>query len=221
MTSEEVIEKIKKLLSLANSPVPAEAQAALVKAHQLMAQYNVEVLENDIDQKASVEMENLETLGTKTVSAFQWHMAKELSHHYGVRALKVVGSSGSNISFVGYRVNNQACMESFRFAWKAYQFNCAQFLKKLGHTVATSDKRKARWDYFLGFVSGLTNELSLTEHATALVIVEPKEVKEKLDSMNCETFTTPKRSVGFVDVARVGYTDGAYSYRNKNKAIES
>lgn len=45
MTQEQetVLEKVKKLLALATSPVPAEAALAMAKAHELMLRYNVNI----------------------------------------------------------------------------------------------------------------------------------------------------------------------------------
>ena len=50
MTTEKIIEKIKKLLALANNnPSEDEAMAAALKAQEMMAKYNVVL--DDLDDK--------------------------------------------------------------------------------------------------------------------------------------------------------------------------
>jgi hypothetical protein len=40
MNHEAIVDRIQKLLALATSPVPAEAQAAAAKAHELLTKHN-------------------------------------------------------------------------------------------------------------------------------------------------------------------------------------
>ena len=84
-----------------------------------------------------------------------------------------------------------------------------------------SYKTQSRWDYFHGFVAGLTNELVRSENENALVIVKSEELKDHVDKMKMKTTTLYSRNPESYSNVRRGYEDGSFSYRNKNKALSN
>lgn len=221
MTEEEVLNKVKKLLNLGNSSDSAESRNALVRAHELMAKYNVQLEQIKLD--SDIVEHECESLGTKSVSMFQWDLAREISQRYGCRLLRVEYGRKQRLSLVGIKVNTIACFESIKFAWNAYQSCYKAYIKKVPYETLESDsKRQLRKDYFLGFLYGLVNEMRKAECNRALVITEPKEVQEFMDKNfgKIKHIRPAKQSLKSMDTVSDGYTDGAYAYRNKNSAVE-
>lgn len=221
MTKEQVIAKVEKLLALSKSNVPAEAASALAKARELMAQYNVSVVENIGED--SIKRLEFESFGTKRVSGFQWELIKAIAPHYGCHSMETIyGSGRSHITLAGYDFNTKACLEVFKFVWNAWQecFNSYAKTYQSPFAKSRSEKIKDRWSYFMGFVAGVTKELKRSEQVTALVIHEPARMKEYLEEIGCEeTKSTSEHSLSNIVAGVAGYQDGSFAMRNRNQVL--
>lgn len=82
-------EKIRKLLALSESPVEAEATAALLKARELMAKYKIE--------QADVQCKETDKLVSITVIDVSYHSQKDVWVH---TALGVIEDYFPVVAFV-------------------------------------------------------------------------------------------------------------------------
>lgn len=174
MEKQKVIEKVKKILALAeNNPNENEAIAAALKAQKLMAQFHInekelgsEVTENNIDRIIS-------SVGGKT-QRWKVQLAQVLAKNFRCRIYLI----GSQVVFYGYEEDIKICSEVF------------QSMYKIGVKLSDKLKRETRKEtgtakgirntFCYGFVMGIKSELE--KQCTALMIVVPKEVNESFEN---------------------------------------
>lgn len=211
----DIIDKIQHLLSKTTEAgaTPQEAASAIALAHKLMAKHNISVSQLSTT-KSSVE-EHSPSLKTKSVSKYHWTLGKALAPHFGCRVfIRGIRSKGQSLCFVGDSKNVQALLSCFNFAFNSYQY----YYDKYSKTHEASPQ--LRWDYFNGFVDGVTNELIKSESESALVICESQEVADYFNKLSMKV-NKVKWSAAQDSSARLqGYTDGSYSTRSKSSLQE-
>lgn len=110
MTKEELIDKIKKLLALADSSNPNEAAVALSRAQKLMERYNIEAvdlkIENDISESV---IEPIKGLNHKHYVSV---LVSIIRKAFGVEA--IVRTRNSKIDAVTF-IGNDSILESCKY----------------------------------------------------------------------------------------------------------
>lgn len=171
--STRIIEKIKKVLELSkNNPSENEAQAAALKAQELMAQYHISLAEVEDIQ----DIENIveETVMVGNGKKWKYRLANVVARNFRCRTFYY----GTKIVvFYGYETDAKIAAETFK-----YLFNT-------GHTKARKERAHYRkqglWtegvynNFCTGFINGVGSVLD--KQCTALMIVVPKEVNDKCD----------------------------------------
>ena len=184
-------EKITKLLALAASDNPHEAKAALLKAQELMLKYNCstvtgsndkEVLTYDvnIDRKRLYELRRIAGIITSNFRTRMW---------YSIDA----------IHFLGFKEDLMATRYCFEFVldeidrcFDLYEEqNLLKYKKAWGDTY-DRDSFKNMW--VNGFTDGLKEafEERANDPHYAVMLVTPKEVIEKLASLNLHSYHSLK-----------------------------
>lgn len=172
---KEIIEKIKKVLALAeNNPNENEAVAAALKAQKLMAKFHIEEQElgEEITEK---NIDNLECIVNGKSQKWKIQLASVLAKNFRCRLYLTNG----NVTFYGYVEDIKICSEVF------------YSLYNIGVKLSDKAKREARKEcgtatgvrntFCLGFVRGIQSELE--KQCTALMIVVPKEVNNSFEDM--------------------------------------
>lgn len=208
---KQVIEKIKKILALAeNNPNENEAVAAAMKAQALMAKFHIEekelgeeVTENNID--------SLECVVNGKSQKWRIQLASVLAKNFRCKLFLTNG----NVTFYGYDEDVKICSEVF------------YSLYKIGVKLSDKKKREMRKEYgtatgvrntfCLGFVKGIQSELE--KQCTALMIVVPKEVndgfKEMVDNGNWKTKNSGLRISSDSRIYNEGFMSGKKAVRSK------
>lgn len=168
MSEEKIIDRIKKLLSLAgNNPNSAEAGAAALKAQELMAKHgvSVETCEDDIPEKIDIV-----TVQTDSGAKWKRSLATVIAQNF---RCKTFTYGKKTIAFYGKETDAKAAMEVFNF------------LLHTGHKLAMkarADLKKqtglgdgAYNSFALGFLHGVKEKLD--EQCKALMIVIAPEVE--------------------------------------------
>ena len=169
---KSVIERIKKLLSLAgNNPNENEAMAAALKAQALMAQYNIEIdqLEDREVRKEIVE-EYCHMESRQRNMKWRYNHASIIAKNFKCKTF----FHGRDTVFYGYKDDAAIAKEVFTF------------LFEVGNKLALEYYNRARRDgretayimntYLTGYVEGLNDVLG--RQCVALMIVTPKEVED-------------------------------------------
>lgn len=204
MDNERIIEKIKGLLALGDKSrncEDAEAQAAMLKAQELMAKYNISV-EMTEEEKISYTHE---VCDSKWNMGFRKPLARVIANNF--RCTHYLRGSGGAIVFFGHANDARIAKEVFEFAYA--------FAMKEGNRCYNKCYQMGREtrgvfnSYVQGFIKGL--EQKLGEQSMALMIVTPQDVKDEFQelSKNWKTSAGGMRNTGFDREAySQGVTDG-------------
>lgn len=171
--NEAIVKKIQKLLALADKTrnnSEGEAQAALLKAQELMAQYGVEVsLEDGIKEEISYGLEKCVHKGDK---GFRCQLAVIIAKNFRCRTILL---NNKQVAFFGHSQDAKVAKSAFEYAY--------HFAKKKGdHEVGEArrncrDTKNVFNSYVLGFIQGLREKLD--SQCTALMLVVPEDVHQQ------------------------------------------
>ena len=219
--SENIVEKIRKLLALAGDAEDHEAHAALLKARALMAQHKLSG--QDLQEKKGPRELNHVKMPDQTYSGLKNTWKSPLSvvvaeHHCCASVSSCVkGSSVFFLGFVGLDDDPRLAEEIFRYAVdhiEAMANRERQFINREYTDQATRNEAMRVWaaSYPAGFTRGLRDQYEeqfqqqeSSEYALALVL--PKEVQryqKSLDTAKCKARDV-SRDIRYM---RQGYNDG-------------
>lgn len=203
--NEAIVKKIQKLLALADSKrndSEEEAQAALLKAQELMAQYGVEVSMADADEKVSYSLEYCAHKGDK---GFRCQLAVIIARNFRCKTILMYNKQ---VAFFGHSQDAKVAKSAFEYAY--------HFAKKKGdHEVGEARRRCEETknvfnSYVSGFISGIRNKLDA--QCQALVLVVPEDVNtafgEKFPSLRDHKGGLTMKNRIRSDVFNRGYEDG-------------
>lgn len=211
-------EKIVKLLSLAGSDNPNEANAALLAARRLMAQYKLN--EKDIKQKGSGKLREAEYKQI-TYSGIRntWvtNVGQVIAEHHCCAFINRsnIKSTIRHGVFIGLDDDPEIACTIFDYALD--HIKRWGVLRKMELLHSNSDKRAVNEEtkndvanYATGFAKGLKQqyaEQDIRESAeTALVLVRPVEVSEYVSSL--KTVHLRGKMTANHDIQAKGYNDG-------------
>lgn len=215
---EKVLEKVKKLLALSQSPSEAEASSALEKAHALLAEHNLSIA----DIKEDVEIE--EDVLIDGVRLPNW---KKLLAISVTRANYCDVILRSKIEFNGVSLENH---KKLNIVGKAHNSIVARaMVEYLFATIERLAKKvkgkSAKESYKLGVAHNLAKRLKAITDAekapnsglSGLVVYESGKVKDYLDGIGGKT-SKVKSSVSNSNAYRAGFADGANVSLNRQVA---
>ena len=186
MNKEQLVEKVKKLLALAgNNPNENEAQAAMLKAQKMIAEYNLEI--TDGEEKDAIVIKQAQHPGNK---GFRTQLAVILAENFRCKAFMTNGI----VTFIGYEADVNVCTEVFNYAYKVA---CAGARKiKREYQLAGYSITGVKNSYFFGFCAGIKEVLD--QQCRALMIVTPQEVVDALKSrINGGTYRGGMKSAAY------------------------
>lgn len=211
--SEKVINKIKKLLALADDNSSyKEAESAALKAQELMSKYNINLVELDSKEhsdKIGIYYENI-----NNQRCWKYKLAAVVADNFRCKTF-VIGAK--KFGFYGRDSDAEIAKEIF------------SFLFKKGHKLANkivSERKKEGYSvkgiynsYVLGYVTGINAKLE--EQSTKLALVISKEVEEEFKSYSMQKNMGTKKSSNLIknDVDYIAYknglVDGRYAMQSR------
>lgn len=203
----KILERIKKLMALADDrgDTEAEAMAAALAAQKLIAEYDVEDWEIHAKDAEPVVKERAEATPRK----WRWKLADVIGPAFRCRSYnssrwdKKTGRYRQHMVFVGYKTDARAA---------ALTFNT---LYRIGNRLANRYTRGCRYNtyysYVLGFVNGIASELE--KQTQALMIVVPPAVKDAYEEMRAD-FKTVDTSLAYNEQAGWAYQHGLQDGRD-------
>jgi len=181
-TADKILGRIKKLFSLAQSCNPYEAEAAMLKAHDLIAKYNITVCREDTKRNYSSVFAGKPALRQRRE---EYHLAHLLQDYYFVHGLWV-SAFVLDKGRMGHVLEISGTPQNIRIAGYVYDF-----VKNYIHSQWESfnlDKglnHYRRTDFAVGIIEGFRSKLKAKykkisdRHAqTALVATEDPLLKE-------------------------------------------
>ena len=176
-------DKIRKLLALAESPVEAEAKAALLKARELMAEHKI-----SMGDLKNVPTENVITKETGVYWGARRNpwictLANAIGAAYCCKALDrhVKGKQTVEVVFMGFEDEAYVCDEIFQWALRCI-FDDITALRKKYKSLAQSQFSILSNSYGRGYAEGVAEAFERQNEAKsyALILSVPQQVKEKM-----------------------------------------
>lgn len=174
-------DKIRKLLALAESPVEAEAQAALLKARALMAKHKLS--EADIEDTGEKKAKRILTNITFSMRRDPWilHLSTVIGKNYCCQNFsnRKKGKQTRTIGFIGLEGDVELCIEVFKYAMGCICGN-------MKHVAECN-----RDSYAMGFITGIKKAFEAQNGENqewSLVLVMPKEVTEASSDLKYEAY---------------------------------
>lgn len=201
---DEILEKIKSLLALGDASrnnSDEEAKAAMLKAQQLMAKYDISAEEVDGGEEEQYASEICEH---KWDYAYRIPLSQVLAKNFRC----MVYIQGKRITFMGHPSDAKICKATFEFAY--------QFIQRRGNSIYNKKytmglpTKGVFNSYASGFISGLKEAFDV--QCTALAIVTPQDVIDKFEDMSKDWKKRNAKNIADdatdYDVWREGRRDG-------------
>ena len=173
MTTDQVIEKIKKCLALANNnSSEEEARVALLHAQKLMAKYDIQV---EMTEEEVISYSQ-EMCVHRYDAAYRKPLARVIADNFRCELFL----KGGKVVFFGRDLDARIAKEAFEYAY--------EFAMKEGNRLENKSyaehgtARGVHSSYTAGFISGLKQ--ALDAQCTALMIITPQDVKDEFANMS-------------------------------------
>lgn len=202
----DIEEKIGKLLSLTGSDNPNEAQAALLKAQELMLKYNI-----SLGYEGTAEEICTKVIRCKgRLGFFEGRMANLVADNFRT---KVWGMYGK-YNFMGYRADVMASVHCFEFLLKDSKEKFEKYYKdniepEAGKNILRA-KSEARKQWQEGYVKGLSDAFDSrkSDPKYELMTVTPYAVLCEYEKLNLQHFEISAREIFDEKAYSAGYADG-------------
>lgn len=203
----KMLDKVRKLLALAgNNPSEKEAQAAAIKAQELIAQYNLD-MSQEIGEKINHVLKKAVHSNNE---GYRKPLASVIAENFQCKPIMI----GNIVHFFGREADAEACVETFNYLYMV-SHNIGLKLERQARKAGMNTHGVAN-SYWRGFIAGLRK--AMEAQSVALAIVVPQDVHDKF----AEAFphTTPSkggiRDTGFDHTAYCkGVEDGRHSRGNR------
>lgn len=209
-------DKIRKLLALAESPVEAEAKAALLKARQLMAEHKLREEDCLEPEKLKVKKALVGVTCTKRLNAWMTDLSATIAENYCCTAFRSRrrGMQTIEIGFIGFEDDFEVCERIFKYAVDCVLSRCKSIRKEYRDIYTGKHLGKMCDAYGYGFARGVAEafERQTQENQEwGLVLVIPQEVKDKAAEMGeasaFKEIEAPEH-ISEIQAMREGYEDG-------------
>lgn len=182
----KIIEKIEKLITLSGSDNENEAKAAMIKAQELMAKYEIEQDRIDPERKK----ERPVACFTSPMFRDDWcvDVGSLIANNFRCRAVisqKFNRGGAYRLKFFGYEEDAEISINVFNYAVKVVRKRMAT-LRAIYHDADRDFGRNEKMAYVEGFCSGLHRnfeEQKKRSESFALALLVPEAVNKFVDEI--------------------------------------
>jgi hypothetical protein len=146
----KILEKIKKLLSLATSSNEHEAQLASSKATELLTKYNLDMQSINFAEAEYVETNVFDGSRRKGEHKF---ICSILDKHFNVKVITITRRGGVKVVMVGDKTNVEVASYVFSFLENSFKQLFTQYRKSTGAPAS------ARQPYYFGLYKGFCTQM--------------------------------------------------------------
>jgi hypothetical protein len=210
MNHTEIIEKIRKLLSLSTSDNEHEAAAAVAKAQALLSKYNLEMADiPNLESKSGKAAEKAKTRTRQRLERWAYNLARVTADAFDC---DYYHSGDGHTVFIGVGVDHDVCAWTYTYLYRTLLRMGSTYLRtKCRRLRSNRSKKMARESYLRGVVHTINQRLQeqkeqtpITE--TGLVVVKKSAVADAMpDDVQTKPFKPEKLRDG--DLFR-GMRDG-------------
>jgi len=212
MNRSLIIEKIKKLLALANSSNEHEAALAAGHAQRLLSEHNLAMADIEAAHKPD-KADRVETVVSKSLPKWLRHLSAGVSTAFDCQAIHHPATG--KLTFIGVGADVQIAAYTFTYLDRTVRKLCADYMKRhVVSTMANRHRELMRQSYYLGAVStinaGLKEQKVQTPITTgALVPVKEGLIRQAMNEIGNIRTIHSRRSYINADAYSKGQTDGS------------
>ncbi|MBI5484907.1 MAG: DUF2786 domain-containing protein [Deltaproteobacteria bacterium] len=211
MDHTPVIEKIKKLLALANSCNEHEAALAASHAQRLLAEYNLAMADIEAAHKPD-KADQVETAVSKTLPKWMRHLSAGVSSAFDCQA--VHHPAFGKLTFIGVGADVQIAAYTFSYLDRTIRKLCGNYMKRnVSSNIAARHRELMRQSYYLGAVSTINLRLREQKVQTpvtsgALVPVKEGLIRQAMNEIGTVRTMYSRRSYINSEAYSSGQNDG-------------
>lgn len=211
MNHSPVIEKIKKLLALANSSNEHEAALAAGHAQRLLAEHNLAMADIEASHRPD-KADKVETAVSKTLPKWMRHLSAGVSDAFDCQA--VHHPAAGKMTFIGVGADVQITAYTFAYLDRTVRKLCGAYMKGQAlSTTAGRHRELMRQSYYLGAVSTIISRLREQKSETpvttgALVPVKEGLIRQAMNEIGTLRTMRSRRSYINSDAYACGQADG-------------
>jgi hypothetical protein len=219
MEREKVIDKVKKLLAIANDDRGSEheAHSAMLMAQKFMANHGLTMADVDATETQTETKEVVRDYGEATTRLMWYHrsLAGVIAKNFRCTSyIYITGGSSSRkrrVVFIGLKDDVPVASEVYRFAMNALTRLANRYMDDWRKVNPYRSITGVRNDYMLGFIRGLDDKFreQVATQCLALALVQDPLVKEAVAEMKLRPAPQANAQIAYDGAARrAGYQDG-------------
>jgi hypothetical protein len=211
MEHNPIIEKIKKLLALANSSNEHEAALAASHAQRLLSEHNLAMADIESTHKPD-KADKVETTVSKTLPKWLRHLTAGVSAAFDCRTVHYPASG--KLTFIGVGIDVQVAAYTFTYLERTVRKLCTNYMKyHVNPAHANRHRELMRQSYYLGAVSTINSRLREQKIQTpvttgALVLVKSGLIKQAMNEIGPTRTVRSRKSYINPDAYTKGQADG-------------
>lgn len=209
MTDENkrIADKIRKLFALASSGYEAEAESAMLKAQQLLAEHGLTMSEIKNDQYQ--QKQQIVEGAVESYSRPQWwvgHLAAVIAENFRCYSIYTKNYDKKILQFIGRENDVEIAREVFTFAANFLKYQRSAIRQQYKGTATTQYVN----EYTLGFIRGLQAKFKeqIDKGNWGLILVKDSELVTYREQKSTKPGRKPKIQYGDNGGYSEGYRDG-------------
>ena len=212
MEPNPVIEKIKKLLALANSSNEHEAALAASHAQRLLSEHNLAMADIEAAHRPD-KADRVETSAARTLPKWLRHLSAGVSNAFDCQAIH--HPAAGKMTFIGVGADVQVAAYTFAYLDRTVRKLCTDYMRhNVSSGIANRHRELMRQSYYLGAVSTINARLREQKTATpvttgALVPVKEGLIRQAMNDIGNIRTMHSRRSYINSDAYSRGQTDGS------------
>lgn len=209
-----VKEKIAKLLALSSSPNNKEAQAALLKARELMAKHKLTMEECQADAQARTVQRTVGVEFTTMTDSWAVPLANTIGKRYCCAVFRRAAprAKKAEIGFIGLEDDFDVCKRVYLYAYEYIKMRCNDIRCAQRHFSSAKAIRDMCNTFGWAFCHGLQSafeEQEAQHQEWALAMVLPQPVQDIIAGLGGErTYSPPKGDSWRASYGRAGFAEG-------------
>ncbi len=211
MEQAPIIDKIRKLLALANSSNEHEAALAAGHAQRLLSEHNLAMADIEAAHRPD-KADRVETVVSKTLPKWMRHLSAGVSSSFDCQAIH--NPATGRMTFIGVGADVQVAAYTFTYLDRTIRKLCGTYMKQqAGSTITNRHRELMRQSYYLGAVSTINNRLKAQKEQTpvttgALVPVKEGLIRQAMNEIGPMRVMHSRRSYISSEAYSRGQTDG-------------
>jgi hypothetical protein len=233
MAENPIIEKIKKLLALANSCNEHEAALAASHAQRLLSEHNLAMADIEAAAPRPETADKLDVAVSKTLPKWVRHLSAGVCTAFDCQAIH--HSATGKMTFIGVGADVQIAVYTFAYLDRTVRKLCTSYLKQhVSPSQANRQRELMRQSYYLGAVTTINQKLRTQKAETptipgALVPVKEGLIAKAMGDLGPTRTVKSRRSyinshayvTGQLDGQQVGISKGISGSNTVTKTIGS